>query len=75
MKASEYMKLIQDSIDKYGDLPVVVKTTYEHANDLYEESVVSFEQESVAHGERYNSEYKKVDYFKAFVVYTNNGEY
>ena len=76
MKASEYVRFIQEQIDLYGDLQVAVKTNHEVAADLYEEGEVLFDPEIVHSSARfYNSRDKKVEVDSAFIVAINNRSY
>ena len=76
MKASEYVRFIQEQIDVYGDLQVAVKTINEFSADLYEEWEVLFYPEIVHSSEEfYNSKDKKVEVDSVFVVAINNRSY
>lgn len=76
MKASEYVRFIQEQIDVYGDLQVAVKTNCELSADLYEEGEVLFYPEVVdSSAEFYNSEDKKVEVDSVFIVAINNRSY
>ena len=76
MKASEYVRFIQEQIDLYGDLQVAVKTNHEFSADLYEEGEVLFYPEIVRSSARfYNSRDKKVEVDSAFIVAINNRSY
>lgn len=73
MKASEYVRFIQEQIDTYGDLQVAVKNTYELSADLYEEGEVLFYPEIVhSSAEFYNSKDKRVEVDSVFIVAINN---
>lgn len=73
MKASEYVRFIQEQIDVYGDLKVAVKNTYELSADLYEEGEVLFYPEIVhSSAEFYNSKDKRVEVDSVFIVAINN---
>ena len=76
MKASEYVRFIQEQIDVYGDLQVAVKTNNEFSADLYEEGEVLFYPEIVHSSARfYNSRDKKVEVDSVFIVAINNRSY
>lgn len=76
MKASEYVRFIQEQIDVYGDLQVAVKTKYELSADLYEEGEVLFYPEIVhSSAEFYNSKDKKAEVDSVFIVAINNRSY
>ena len=76
MKASEYVRFIQEQIDVYGDLQVAVKTNHEFSADLYEGSEVLFYPEIVhSSAEFYNSKDKKVEVDSVFIVAINNRSY
>ena len=55
MKASEYVRFIQEQIDLYGDLQVAVKTNHEFSADLYEEGEVLFYPEIVHSSEEFTT--------------------
>ena len=76
MKASEYVRFIQEQIDLYGDLQVAVKTNHEFSADLYEEGEVLFYPEIVHSSARfYNSKDKKEEVDLVFIVAINNSSY
>ena len=76
MKASEYVRFIQEQIDLYGDLQVAVKTNNEFSADLYEEGEVLFYPEIVhSSASFYNSRDKKVEVDSVFIVAINNRGY
>ena len=76
MKASEYVRFIQEQIDLYGDLQVAVKTNHEFSADLYEEGGVLFYPEIVHSSARfYNSKDKKEEVDSVFIVAINNRSY
>ena len=76
MKASEYVRFIQEQIDLYGDLQVAVKTNYEFSADLYEEGEVLFYPDIVhSSASFYNSKDKKVEVDSVFIVAINNSSY
>ena len=75
MMASDYIKLIQGSIDKYGDLPVVVKTHNEFCRHEYDEGEVGVLKEITENGWYYNEKGIRVVEEYAFVIATKSGEW
>ena len=75
MMASDYIKLIQESMDKHGDLPVVVKTHNEFCRHEYDEGEVEFLKELTENGWYLNENGIRVVKEYAFVITTKNGEW
>ena len=75
MMASDFIKLIQESIDKHGDLPVVVKTYNEFCRNEYDECEVEFLKEFTENGWYYNEKGTRVIEKYAFVITTKIGEW
>ena len=74
MMARDYIKLIQESVDKHGDLPVVVKTHNEFCRHEYDEGDVEFIKELTENGCYYNEKGARVVEEYAFVITTKNGD-